>query len=62
MTWYEKIKGCSIEELADVICGNGSNCGSCPISVFDDIYMEPMCPAKSGEQIQALVGWLMSEV
>lgn len=57
MTNADRIRSMSDEELADFICSN-FECKFCPISHIEDIWLEAVCDAQHGHEIEKLVEWL----
>lgn len=61
MTRFEKLKSMSVQQLAEIICGNCSHCEICPLAVFDSGLFDYFCPIPTGQEVEALVKWLEEE-
>ena len=60
MTYYEKIKSMSIEELAKYMCDT-FDCNCCPCAEVDDLFFEANCPVNPDDGWKLLVKLLDSE-
>lgn len=61
LTNADRIRSMSDEELAYFICSN-FECKFCPISHIEDIWLEAVCDAQHGHEIEKLVEWLQQPV
>ena len=61
MTYFEKIKTMSVEELAKAMCDT-FDCNCCPCAVVDNLFFEAHCPVNSDDGWKLLVELLQQEV